>query len=54
MINYTDLKQVILNLKNEGVSRDEILDALEFDSDEDPDNEIIDRLIEQVYGGSDD
>lgn len=48
-----DLKQVISwfqDLKKMGVTEDEILDALEFDSDQYPDAKILNQAKKIVYG----
>lgn len=38
------------DLKNQGVSKDEILDVLEFDSDQYPDSEVLKQAKSAVYG----
>lgn len=51
-MNLQDTIQCFENLKKQGVSKDEILDVLEFDSDEYPDMKILEKAREVVYGMS--
>lgn len=44
---YTDMFKA---LKKEGVTRDEVLNVLDFDSDEYPDNHDLEATRDEVYG----
>lgn len=48
-----DLKffvQWFMDLKNDGVSKEDLLDVLEFDSDVYPDMDLMKEAREMVYG----
>ena len=49
MRNLQDLIEWFQDLKKQGVTKDEILDVLEFDSDQYPDMELLKKAREIVY-----
>lgn len=49
-MNYQSYVETMELLKKQGVTRDEVLDVLEFDSDEYPDKEELEAARDHVYG----
>lgn len=49
-MNYKSYVETITYLKNEGASKEDVLDLLEFDSDEYPDFNELKKAREEVYG----
>jgi hypothetical protein len=50
-MNLQDVIEWFRDLKKQGVKEDEILDVLEFDSDEYPDPALLEEAKRIVYGG---
>lgn len=49
-MDFNSFVRTMEHLKKLGVSRQEVLDVLEFDSDQYPDMEELKRARDQVYG----
>ena len=49
-MNLDQIVEWFQDLKAQGATKDEILDILEFDSDEYPDMELLEEAREIVYG----
>lgn len=48
--NLSEVVEWFKKLKKEGVSKDDILDILEFDSDQYPDFKVLEEAKRVVYG----
>ncbi len=48
-MNLNDVIDWFRDLKKQGVSKDEILDVLEFDSDQYPNPDLLEQAKEIVY-----
>lgn len=48
-MNLQDIVDWFNNLKDQGVSREEVLDVLEFDSDQYPDMDLLKEARDIVY-----
>jgi len=49
MINLESIIKSLEILKQQGVSEDEALDCLEFESDQYPDPKVLEIALKQVY-----
>jgi hypothetical protein len=49
-MTLNEVVQWFTDLKNQGVSKDDILDVLEFDSDQYPDMSVLKKAKDIVYG----
>lgn len=49
-LQLTDYIEWFTDLKNQGVSKDDILDVLDFDSDYQPDIQLMETAKKIVYG----
>lgn len=50
-MNFQSYCETMELLKAQGVSKEDVLDVLEFDSDQYPDMEELKAAREKVYGG---
>lgn len=50
VFRYRELKPVVEDCKKEGIPRDEVVDAVMIDSDQDVNWEDFNQAIEDVYG----
>lgn len=49
-MNFKSYVETMEMLKSQGVTRDDVLDVLEFDSDEYPDHNELKAARDHVYG----
>ena len=49
-MSFQQIVEWFTDLKNQGVSKDDILDVLEFDSDQHPDMKVLKEARDVVYG----
>ena len=47
---YKRVVQILTEMKKSGVAKGDALDCLEFDSDEYPDMNVLNRALNEVYG----
>jgi hypothetical protein len=49
-MNFRGIVESLRIFKKDGISKEEALDYLEFDSDEYPDPEMLEQALEIAYG----